>query len=100
MASGRAGVSNPTGRLHVVCPESLYDFVINSINSFLPIDPGIKKKTMYQNMYNFELLVFFNWNKNRWQHLNPLGQFKKKRNSLSPIPTLFLLFTTKLVGVI
>lgn len=38
IASDRAGIRNPTGRLQIVLTESLYDYVINSIKNFLPID--------------------------------------------------------------
>lgn len=44
IASDRAGIRNPTGRLQIVRTESLYDYVINSIKNFLPIDPRRKKK--------------------------------------------------------
>lgn len=43
IASDRAGIRNPTGRLQIVRTESLYDYVINSIKNFLPIDPRRKK---------------------------------------------------------
>ena len=46
IASDRAGIRirNPSVRLQIVWTESLYDYIINSIKNFLPIDPKRKKK--------------------------------------------------------
>ena len=46
MSSDRAGIGirNPSVRLQIVWTEPLYDYIINSIKIFLPIDPKRNKK--------------------------------------------------------
>ena len=61
MSSDRAGIGirNPSVRLQIVWTEPLYDYIINSIKIFLPIDPKRNKKLNAKYVYVYVYMYIY-----------------------------------------